>query len=480
MDFIQNRTNLEEQIPTLEGEALGIYKDDFESLESTISKGGNSFIALIGDPGTGKSTFFHNFLVYRENVLKKDFLKFKFDVWEVPGRMYLWDAFVLEFARNINEKLYKSTKEKVDGEIKEGIEKGISAFQGFSILGIGANFDFKTLMQNTPAKRLSDYQDIFVKEVLKEVKQKTIFITLEDIDRAGQEGLYFLETLRKFIDKNKNELSKLGINIVVFVPLLKSEYEKQDKKYRFDKVCRPVLDFSSFNVNSYLVIKQFLQKTFQESHNQKQEELLQYSESIQKVAFVMRNVSMRDIKQYITQVEILIRDKKFIELGEQINISAIMFLLWIRDQDVLDILINIGHNGQLQRYTIKIKDRVLWYDACVILGDSDMNYWLTSEHEGYQYDTNLIERRIAMYGQYLHYEAYTESGHRESSIGHVQWQNSVLKAHVLQSPEGNNISSKQYRTTIKKPYLDILEQGKIYKQSMQKAEQSIQEKRVSW
>ena len=323
--FIGNERMLKEDVVSMSDPS--IFEPEFKNMHYRIKGGQSSFIALVGAPGTGKSTFFHNFLDTIEkgnNTGKPEMIKrFKFDVWEVPGRKYLWDAFVLEFARSIAPGFYKKIKNEIDGESEsntEKIAKGMSVDIGF----LGLNF--KELFQKTQAKRVSEYQSIF-KEILKEIKENTIYITLEDIDRSGEEGVYFLETLRKFIDTYYKDDKGKKKQFVIFVPLLDTEYK--DKKYRFKKVLDHILHFDELEISRRALMRNILNDILIKDYDQKMMEIRTYKDGIEKMAWALQDVSPRDLKSCIREADSICRKYAEKNKGDNLIFSFVVFLVWL-------------------------------------------------------------------------------------------------------------------------------------------------------
>ena len=305
---------------------LSVFSGAFEEMRYKIKEDESSFIALVGPHGVGKSTFLHNFLDDAEKRKGKEIKRFKFDVWEVPGRKYLWDAFVLEFARTINPKLYKKVKGEIDGEEKNGIKKILKTVSILIPLCISrVSFNLKELFQKTKAKRVCEFQSIF-KEVLKGVEEKTIFITLEDIDRSGEEGLYFIETLRKFLDNHGEELKK---QFVILVPLLDVEYTKKDKKYRFEKVFDFIIHFDALKKNNQSIVENALKDIFVNDYDERLSKVNKYyREGIEKLAWAFQDISIREIKGHVREAESFCREYRE-KNKENLIFSLVACLMWL-------------------------------------------------------------------------------------------------------------------------------------------------------
>ena len=75
----------------------------------------------------------------------------------------------------------------------------------------------------SPAKRVFEFQEILT-AIIKSQK-KNIFIVIEDIDRSGDSGIFFLETLKHFL---RNLEITVKHRVIAIVPI-------GDKSYRGDK-----------------------------------------------------------------------------------------------------------------------------------------------------------------------------------------------------------------------------------------------------
>ena len=313
--FIGKPEMLEEKV--VEMSDPSIFKDAFAKVHGLIKEKQSTFIALVGSAGAGKSTFFHNFVDDVEKT--KKIKRCKFDVWEVPGRKYLWDAFVLEFTKGINPDLYEKIKNEIDGESKNWFSRIFNSVN-INIPCVG-NFSFKEFLLRTSVKRVSEYQDIF-REVLNSVKEETIYITLEDIDRSGEEGLYFIETLRKFIDNHGKELGK---QFIVLVPLLDKEYEKDDKKHRFKKVFDHILFVDKLGIDPVSIRENILKDILIDDYDKVLFDKFGYQDGIKKIAYALRYVTPRELKDCIRTADSICGN------DSRIVFSFIVFLVWLTD-----------------------------------------------------------------------------------------------------------------------------------------------------
>ena len=104
----------------------------------------------------------------------------------------------------------------------------------------------------SPAKRVFEIQAI-LKELLNTSGKETI-IVVEDVDRSGDYGVYFLETLNHFF-KNNNFKDK----VVVIAPMSDDAYQERLQSYLKS------VDYFEFFVPRYESIENFVDRIFDES-----------------------------------------------------------------------------------------------------------------------------------------------------------------------------------------------------------------------
>lgn len=179
-----------------------------------------SIFALVGPFGSGKSTLLNNI---HTKKLKNSFW-FEFDAWKYPNKENLWEGFVIDLSRKISPKAFKDVDKKIKGEQTNDIKELISVlskipFRGASVIS-GLNHFFRT----SPATRVDEIQKILETQLLT-IKQE-VYIIVEDIDRSGDAGIFFIETLKQFV-KSYNSLNK----ILVIVPVADDNYHKNLNSY---------------------------------------------------------------------------------------------------------------------------------------------------------------------------------------------------------------------------------------------------------
>lgn len=181
-----------------------------------------SLIGIVGAYGTGKSVMLEAF----RKRLRTNYKWVHIDAWKYPDRSDLWEGFVLDFARQIKPKQFNKVLDRLDGTSKESwrvLIKSIGTAANLYLPGSGKAIDKLTYFtRSSPAKRIFQIQEIF-KNLLKNVDE-TIYIVIEDADRSGDAGIYFIETLNQFLKdlevKNK---------IKILIPIAETSFmgEKQ-------------------------------------------------------------------------------------------------------------------------------------------------------------------------------------------------------------------------------------------------------------
>jgi len=212
---------------------------NFEKTLGRISR--NAVIGLVGPFGSGKSTMLYQLSKRRESE-KWIF----FDAWKYPDRKDLWEGFVLDFAATIAPDIHVTTKKKIDGHYNDDTKtliNTIGSIPGFSVIKNLTHF-----VNTSPAKRVFEIQEILNELVVK--IQKDICIVVEDIDRSGDQGVYFLETLRNFIKTNR-----FAHKIIVVVPISDKMFEAAATKDAYDKCLDYFFKFNPGDINFQNFIK---------------------------------------------------------------------------------------------------------------------------------------------------------------------------------------------------------------------------------
>ena len=198
-----------------------------------------------------------NFLNQIKNKYTEKSKWFEFDAWKYPERWNLWESFVLEVARQIDPKTFDKIIRKLDWKNPtKWLEKFIKFFSWF----IWSIKNFSDFLNTSPVKRTFEIQNMLT-ELFEKIKEKGIYIIVEDIDRSWDNWIYFLETLNYFL--KSNEIEKI---IIVIVPIWKEKYDRDEIKLSYSKCLDYEHDFSLSNIK----LNKFIEAIFEDEILSKQ------------------------------------------------------------------------------------------------------------------------------------------------------------------------------------------------------------------
>ncbi len=238
--FIQNEDLLEEKSQVNDMLDSGLFCQKFISkLDSII---GTAVISLVGPFGSGKSTMLYQ--IMNSNTAAQ---WVEFDAWKYPDRKDLWEGFVIDLISSICPQKLATVKGKIKGtqnDDKKALIKVLSKIPGFAAIE-----GFNHFLETSPATRVNEIQNI-LREHLEGI-EKDLFIVIEDIDRSGDAGIFFLETLKQFL-----RTSCFTKKIVVIVPIANENYEKNIDSYL------KCIDYFEFFEHGEMKLAQFVDEIF--------------------------------------------------------------------------------------------------------------------------------------------------------------------------------------------------------------------------
>lgn len=189
---------------------------------------------------SGKSTFLNQLArVYPAKT-------YIFEAWKYPDRENLWTNFVYEIAKNIWVDKTKEVLQRIQNKDHNLVKSLLTDLMEYAHLS-----SFREFLYHNGKNQLDLIYEI-LKELLIELcssKEKVMYLVIEDIDRSGDRGIFFIETLNYFLKKIVQEQQEAQTNIVklkVIVPISNDNYEKDKQSYLKS------LDFLyAFNPNKY-------------------------------------------------------------------------------------------------------------------------------------------------------------------------------------------------------------------------------------
>lgn len=222
----------------------GLIEFESDTLKSNLEKvQGSAVVAVVGDYGSGKSTALYN--IQKDDTSAR---WLQFDAWRYPERKGLWDGLVIEVAKQLGQG--KKAARKIDGnkslfgkwggivgeifsqfgEALPAVEvKKIEVDSAVASKVAGVTGKAQEIFGKSPVKRVYELERIFA-DILISIKENTICLVVEDVDRSGSDGLNFLETLNFFI-KNNEQVKESGKKIIVIAPIATKNYEESKDSY---------------------------------------------------------------------------------------------------------------------------------------------------------------------------------------------------------------------------------------------------------
>lgn len=243
--FIKNPETLEEKSNQDDLLDCSVICEKFSKKIDAIPSA--SVIALVGPYGSGKSTMLHQIKKQRA----KEEYWIEFDAWKYPDRKDLWEGFVLDTTKFFSSLESNKVKQELDGtqhDNKKTIISAISKIPGLAVIETLNHF-----IKTSPAKRVDEVQTLLRDFWNKQ--DKDIYIILEDIDRSGDSGIFFLETLKQFLRISYLKDKK----VVIIVPIANQSYEKNMESYL------KCVDYFEFFDQGNIELSRFVDEVFDEN-----------------------------------------------------------------------------------------------------------------------------------------------------------------------------------------------------------------------
>lgn len=293
--FIKDNSLLDEKVS--DKDYLDISSSVSTLSEKLQSKKGCQMIGIIGAFGIGKSTLIEQ--IRKQKELTEQWIHF--DAWQFPERKELWDGLVLETARQLSK--LNTIKRKVDGQSDKDTKLAVNTIGSIAnlattafglpkilepLFGLVKNLEY--FADKSPARRVFEIQDIFISLINTIDKDRVVFV-IEDIDRSGQDGLFFLETFRQFLSKNTLEKQ---VTVIVAVSNT-SYYQNLDTYLK----CLDYVEF--FNKKNDSKLQSFISDIFESDIDNDNEKLTEF---IEYIYTKYQDMNMRKIKLILRQANL--------------------------------------------------------------------------------------------------------------------------------------------------------------------------------
>lgn len=267
--FIKNTDALEEGHKV---EDLLDFSSEVQRLNDAVARiPRSSLIGYVGKFGSGKSTTIYQ--LQKQFSTDKTSKWFEFDAWKYPERKDLWENFVLDIADQLGGR--KRAQRKIEGketksavvdittdivgagmELMEGIAGSASEYLGKAAEKLQIADKLVGIFKRSSARRVFEIQEL-LSSMISALKEDNIFIIVEDLDRSGDAGRYFLETLRQFIKNNLPEK-----RIIVLVPIGTEVYDKNpEHRASYQKALDYIFFFSQTGINFSRFIDEVFEAT---------------------------------------------------------------------------------------------------------------------------------------------------------------------------------------------------------------------------
>lgn len=266
---------------------------DFSVLIRSFSKKiktikNNSLIGLVGRFGSGKSTMLYQ--LYKDQKEESASKWVVFDAWKYPDRKDLWEGFILDFADQIGER--KKIKNKIDGKSTKSqiLDVGTDVLSAITDKLPDLNFldKFTEIFKQSPATRVFEIQQI-LRDMIEKLN-KELYIIVEDIDRSGDKGVFFLETLRNFVKENE-----FAYKIIVIVPIGTKAFQDLDLADSYAKCLDYHLPFTGKDLD----YRRFITEVFNKSFQEKDKNFITQIDFLFKRISQDRQATIRELKKII-------------------------------------------------------------------------------------------------------------------------------------------------------------------------------------
>lgn len=272
-------------------ELLQSYEQDAKEFLPKLQNNNFPLYGLIGEYGTGKSTFLNAVRYYDQQNSETNNIRIIFEARKYPDRKELWDAFIIDVLSqvmaNITVKWNIKNVFQIMDTIKKEMTEGIYNQDDKST--IKSNKSKKLIIENVDSiiphwipllsnckkviasiiestiqdskeavSRIFDYEYFFKQNREKIIGKyynefDKVYIIIEDIDRCGDDGLVFLETLSYFMNTiSKEEYMMDKMTCIVSI----GQWFLNDHRHLINKA---ITSYEIFNMKTDSIVDYFTQ-----------------------------------------------------------------------------------------------------------------------------------------------------------------------------------------------------------------------------
>ena len=220
----------------------------------------SSIIPVLGPFGSGKSTILNQV----QGECKK-YTWLNFELWRFANRQDIWDGFVIQLAAKLEDKTELELADEIDGaaNVQRSVKTQVAIIVGLLVITFGISWLLWSWLQGTstfddyaraylkysfpvlvsiglfgslgflvyktrptkeqkPIRRVFELEDILLRSLRK--ARQPIVVVAEDVDRAGDEGIVFLETLTSFMNTHRDD-GALKQSLIVLAPQSKDAFD---------------------------------------------------------------------------------------------------------------------------------------------------------------------------------------------------------------------------------------------------------------
>lgn len=281
-----------------------------------------------------------------------------FEAWKYPDRKELWEMLIIELTSQLigwcidskGLKIKKTLKELIKNIFSSSLNTVASPDKIATAIAtnwISVALDIaKVISQSDYATRLFQYEELLnnvLNEFSRLYQHTQLYLVLEDIDRAGESGIHFLETLAYFL---RNSSSKCSLKVIVPI----SEESLRNERPAFEKALSHQYTFNPSIRDISKFFSSVLSKEIQLEAPWAAKFLSSFFMQINKD--LTPKFTIRNMKQFLRNAATL--NEKYSSQESRLSIWFI----------ILEVSLNLSHqsNSQTVTFSRNVENMSIGYD----------------------------------------------------------------------------------------------------------------------